>query len=950
MKHLLGLFVACLCLFQVKAQQTEVKYLSGTGDGRKVDWDFWCSAGMNSGKWSKIGVPSCWEQQGFGGYTYGRYYIYERESEKKYATYRERNFCDEYGIYRHRFTLPVGWKGKQIDIVFEGVMTDAEVRINGMSAGPVHQGAFYRFSYDITDKLDFDKENTLEITVQKQSADKSVNAAERRADWWLFGGIYRPVYLIAKPQTHIGHVAVDARADGILFADVCLEGVREGQRLVFSLSDAVSRQRLGQHTFNVSADARQKFYSKWDGIKLWDPEHPNLYNLTLQLVSEDGEVVHEMTERIGFRTVEFRAQDGLYLNGTKLLVKGVNRHCFDSREGRTVNHALDLKDVKLIKKMNMNAVRSHYPPDKHFLELCDSLGLLYVYELCGWQNSYSTEVGKRLIPEMVNRDVNHPCIFLWGNGNEGGWNTEIDNLFTQYDPQRRHVIHPWADFAGLNTRHYPRAQDYAYSLDRGQNVFMMTEFLHGLYDRGHGAGLDGLWMKFKASPLFAGGFLWTYVDEAIYRTDTGEMDTYGPNAPDGIVGADRQPEGSFYTIREVWSPVQVKPFGANASFKGDFYVENGYLFSNLDECRMKWKVYSCPSPLLGGEISCIAKGDVALPALRPGETGIAHLSIPDNFSKGDILELEAYNAVGDTICGWTFPIKNTCQYFESQNLGRKKVEKKAASYREEDGKLLLSANGTTVRFNKADGSLKEVRQDGRVVPLSSGPLSIGMKSAFCSSSVKMQGDTAVYTVKYYGAVDSIVWRLTPDGLLGMDALFLNYRMENRFDGAYFTNPVYSLGFSFSYSEKGVEGMRWMGKGPYRVWKNRIKGTNYGIWQKDYNNTVTGEYHEPLVYPEFKGFHANLYWAELRSETASMTVWSETDGIFFRVFTPEEQRDREGRGLSVKEYPVGDLSFLVEIPAVSSQGAGGEGANIKINKGDEGFRMKLWFKFENDNLN
>lgn len=85
--------------------------------------------------------------------------------------------------------------------------------------------------------------------------------------------------------------------------------------------------------------------------------------------------------------------------------------------------------------MNMNAVRSHYPPDSHFLEVCDSIGLLYLNELCGWQNSYSTEIAEKLLPEMMFRDVNHPCIFIWANGNEGGWNTAIDNRFANYDPQ-----------------------------------------------------------------------------------------------------------------------------------------------------------------------------------------------------------------------------------------------------------------------------------------------------------------------------------------------------------------------------------------------------------------------------------------------------------------------------------------------------------------------------------
>lgn len=942
MKKIIGLLTFLLFIFSAKAQQTEVQYLSGTGPDNTVEWDFWCSAGMNSQKWSKIQVPSCWEQQGFGGYTYGRYYIYEREKEKQYANYRDRDFCDEYGIYRHSFDIPISWKDRQISIVFEGVMTDAEVKINGTTVGPTHQGAFYRFSYDITDKLKLGKKNSMEVMVRKQSADKSVNAAERRADWWLFGGIYRPVYLMAKPSIQIDHIAVDARADGTLHTDVYLKNISKGQQVELSLTSCDSDLTLGRQICKLTTEEKQTLTTHWKNIKTWDPEHPNLYRLTMRLLSSKGDVVHEITERIGFRTIEFRPEDGIYLNGTRLLVKGTNRHCFDSETGRTISRELSLKDAQLIKQMNMNAVRSHYPPDTHFLEVCDSLGLLYLNELCGWQNSYSTEIAQKLLPEMIFRDVNHPCIFVWANGNEGGWNTAIDNSFADYDPQKRHVIHPWADFNNLDTRHYPNDTDNTYRLERGHKVFMMTEFLHGLYDRGQGAGLKGLWSKFKSSPLFAGGFLWAYVDEAIHRTDTGQMDTYGPNGPDGIVGANREKEGGFYTVREVWSPIQISPLNVTSSFKGDLFIANDYLFSNLRECQMKWKVLRFPSPQLSESAICLAEGNVSLPMIEPGEKGIAHFDLPEEFFDGDILELEAYNATGDTVCNWTFPIKSNRKYFaENRDLHETTT---AAKYQMDDNRVKLTANGVTAIFDKANGSLVEVKNGSKVIPLSDGPLPVGMKMIFSSANVKMQGDTAVYSVKYDGAADSIIWKMTPEGILGMDALVLNYRSKNKFEGEYFDRPVHNLGFSFSFLEENVSGMRWLGKGPYRVWKNRMEGMNYGIWQKDYNNTVTGEYYNPLIYPEFKGYHANLYWATLQSQTTPMTVYSETDGIFFRVFTPEEERDRESRGESVKEYPVGDISFLFEIPAVNSQGTGGSASFIKINKGDEGFRMKLWFQF------
>ena len=473
-----------------------------------------------------------------------------------------------------------------------------------------------------------------------------------------------------------------------------------------------------------------------------------------------------------------------------------------------------------------------------------------------------------------------------------------------------------------------------YRMERGQNVFMMTEFVHGLYDRGQGAGLEGLWAKFRTSPLFAGGFTWAYVDEALHRTDTGQMDTYGPNAPDGIVSADRQPEGSFYPVREVWSPIQIAPMRVTGSFDGAFRVTNEYLFSRLDEACMKWRVWKTP---LSPEVPvCLAEGDVQLPAIAPGETGTARFTLPEGFRQADMLELEAYNAAGDTVCTWTYPIRNARAYFEAY---QRTVSTMPARYQLDEDSVMLEAGEVRATFSRTDGMLLSLTRNGQLIPLSRGPLPVGMKAEVSSSAVRMQGDTAVFTVKYTGGTDSIVWRMTPSGLLGMDALILNRR------GAFYDKDVYNLGFTFSYPERAVKGMQWLGHGPYRVWKNRIRGTRHGIWQKAYNNTVTGEYYIPIVYPEFKGYHAGIYWATLQNpDGPSLHIYSETDGLFLHIFTPEEQRDRESRGLSVKQYPAGDLSFLLDIPAVNSQGLGGNSSTVKVNKGDEGFRIKLWFGF------
>ena len=154
--------------------------------------------GMNNNKWSKIAVPSCWEQQGFGTFNYGT----------------DRKNPDEKGFYKYAFKVDPDWKAKKIFIVFDGSMTDTEVKIDGKSAGAIHQGAFYQFKYDITELLKTGDDHLLEVSVSKKSKNNSVNRAERQSDFWLFGGIFRPVYLEVVPPTFIERVAVDAKANG----------------------------------------------------------------------------------------------------------------------------------------------------------------------------------------------------------------------------------------------------------------------------------------------------------------------------------------------------------------------------------------------------------------------------------------------------------------------------------------------------------------------------------------------------------------------------------------------------------------------------------------------------------------------------------------------------------------------------------------------------------------
>src|SRR4051812_10078858 len=185
------------------AATTEILPLSGMGVANEapVHWDFKLDAGRGAGEWRRILVPSCWEQQGFGAYYYG--------TQGRGKPDGDPLIPKETGTYRRSFDISPEWRDREIHIVFEAAMTDTTVFVNGQQAGDTHQGGFYRFSYDIT-RLVNPGSNQLEVRVAKESANSSVNLAERRGDFWTFGGIYRPVWIEARPRQHIAWTAIDA--------------------------------------------------------------------------------------------------------------------------------------------------------------------------------------------------------------------------------------------------------------------------------------------------------------------------------------------------------------------------------------------------------------------------------------------------------------------------------------------------------------------------------------------------------------------------------------------------------------------------------------------------------------------------------------------------------------------------------------------------------------------
>lgn len=927
MRRTFLLAVLGLMALAVQAQQaveTQRQYLSGHGCDDMVQWDFQYSDGRNAGKWTKIGVPSCWELQGFGTYQYGMRF---------YGKATPEGIANEKGLYKHEFTLPQEWQGRQILLVFEAAFTEIRVQINGRKAGNgTYQGGFTRHTMDVSDRVFFGKKkNRLEVECLKESTVPQVNLAERRADYWNFGGIWRPVFVISKPAQNISRVAINAKHDGRFMADVFLNRALPGSSVGVDIIDANGKKVAQSPACPVSSDgAKIDFNAK--GIKAWNAEQPNLYTAVFTLKNAEGKTLHIERQRFGFRTIEYRhsypasaasrketgnhvygcQEDGLFINGQKVIVKGANRHSFRPETGRTLSKAKNIEDVLLIKSMNMNAVRlSHYPADPEFLDACDSLGLYVECEQPGWHWAHNTIIGSQTVEEMVTRDVNHPSIIFWSNGNEGGFNYELEPVFSKFDPQQRVVLYPWANRNGFETKHY-RSWGETSEYMRQKEIFMPTEFLHGLYDGGHGAGLKDYWKLMMSNPRCAGGFLWDLMDQGVVRTDMNNIvDCMGNFGADGIVGPHMEKEGSFYTIREIWSPVQVKSWDG-----GKPVVKNCYNFTNLKDCQFSYRLLDMPA-YGESQVKVLKEGKLPSPDVAPGHT--ARLEI--DKTNADVIELTAIDPHGQEIFKWT----KKHFYKNVGNFGLKTRRQNTQAYttQEDANQLVVSQGNRQYTFDKKTGRLMGVSISGKTFSFCNGPRFIAAKRSDRSddgfynhddkeafdkktqyTEYKDQGAFAGFTLSdstlvanyIHGSLEKVTYRFLKDGGLYMNADY------------YFNGVVDLMGICFDYPEDKVKSKQWVGKGPYRVWQNRMEGPQYGYWKNDYNDPIPGESFE---YPEFKGYFADVKWMQLQTTEGKIGI--ETMGSKIGVYTP-----RDGRDHLLYTLPETGISILKAIPAVRNK--------------------------------
>ncbi|MFI0259738.1 glycoside hydrolase family 2 TIM barrel-domain containing protein [Streptomyces sp. NPDC017056] len=578
--------------------------------------------------WADLRVPGHWVLAGHGApaYTNARYPF----------PVDPPRLPDENptGDHRHAFDLPAGWEPGPALLRFEGVESCARVWLNGRELGHF-KGSRLPHEFEVGHLLR-ERRNVLAVRVHQWS---SGSYLEDQDQWWL-PGVFRDVTLHQRPPgavlDHFVHASYDHRTGrGTLRVDCAPAGRVTVPALGLDLATGESA------TVPVTP---------------WTAETPHLYDAELRTPGE------RVPLRVGFRTV--RVEDGLLkVNGRRILFRGVNRHEFDPRYGRAIGPEAMRRDLLLMKRHNVNAVRtSHYPPHPAFLDLCDELGL-WVVDECDLETHGFKQQGWRDNPvdddawtpalldrarRMVERDKNHPSVIMWSLGNECGtgrglsamaaWMRDRDPsrpLHYEGDPgcadtdvySRMYADH--AEVARIGRREEEPLADPAADARRRALPFLLCEYAHAM---GNGpGGLSEYQRLFETYERCQGGFVWEWIDHGLrQRTERGELfHAYGGDfgeelhdgnfVCDGLVFPDRTPSPGLAEFKKVVEPVRI---GA-ADERGDgapgaVLVTNLHDFADLSHLAFRWSYEA------EGEV--LAEGPLDLPPLAPGAS--AEVALP----------------------------------------------------------------------------------------------------------------------------------------------------------------------------------------------------------------------------------------------------------------------------------------------------------------------------------
>ncbi|GHA00197.1 glycoside hydrolase family 2 TIM barrel-domain containing protein [Streptomyces echinoruber] len=834
--------------------------LSPTADAED---DVFAEPGYDAGGWAEVSVPGHWVLQGHGSPIYTNHLYPFPVDPPRVPTENPT------GDHLRVFDLPADWPADGDAVLrFDGVESCARVWLNGTRLGEF-KGSRLPHEFAVGHLLE-PSGNVLAVRVHQWSAGSYL---EDQDQWWL-PGVFRDVTLLHRPAGCVLDFFVHASYDHLT-----------GEGTLRVDSDVDGRVTVPELGVDAATGA-----SVTVPVEPWSAEVPRLYDGVLATSGE------RVPLRIGFRTVA--VEDGLIkVNGRPVLFKGVNRHEWHPDTGRALDAETMREDVLLMKRHNVNAVRtSHYPPHPAFLDLCDAYGL-WVIDECDLETHGFTGQGWRDNPvdddrwtpalldraaRMVERDKNHPSVVIWSLGNEAGTGrglTAMAEWIHGRDPSR--PVHYEGDATCRDTDVYARmyasheeVERIGRGLDGGPRKrrelpFLLCEYAHAM---GNGpGGLADYQRLFEAHDRLQGGFVWEWIDHGIrhpelgfaYGGDFGEELHDGNFVCDGLVFPDRTPSPGLVEYKKVIEPVRIEGRGARGGAGGTVRITNRYDFAGLSALAFAW------SYQVDGEI--VASGPLPVPALAAGEAAEVKLPEPPRRPGEMHATVRAVLAVdtawaprGHVVAWGQFPLTGrrvpSLTPTAAPVPGDRRVTLGPASFDARTGALL------TVGDIEVTGGLRldvwratTDNDDG--APWQSdtrhGVLwrTLGLHRAqHRLDAVEAGGDALTVRTRVAPAGCEIglatVHRWTSDG----ERLRLTVSVRPEGD---WRVPLPRLGVRFGLPAATVDRVRWFGGGPGEAYPDTKCASLLGRWE-----ATLEELHTPYVRPQENGARADVRWVEI----------------------------------------------------------------------------------------
>ena len=580
-------------------------------DSRPMPSDGFFKPGFNDSGWAEIPVPGIWEMNGWGDPQYvNSGYAWENQFDNDPPHVPEAG--NHVGTYRRSFDVPSEWKGRRVVAHLGSVTSCVYLWVNGKFAG-YSEDSKLAAEFDIT-KLVKPGESNLFVMQVFRWCDGTYLECQ---DFWRFAGIARDCYLYSTPAKHIEDIRVTPDLDAT-YTDGTLEVEVSASAKLAVKAELMYRGEVLETL--EGAGSGLHFTFEVPAVRKWTAETPDLYNVRVSTADEAFDV------STGFRKVEIEGRQ-LLVNGQPILVKGVNRHEMDPDGGYLISRGRMLRDVLLMKKFNVNAVRTcHYPDDPYWYELCDTYGLYVVAEAD--IESHGMGYGDRTLAkepsylkahlERNERNVqcqyNHPSIIVWSLGNEAGYGSNFEaayDLVKAADPTRP-VQYERAGRNGKSDIFCPMYADYEYCEKVANDPAIAKPFIQCEYAHAMGnseGGFKEYWELFRKHPELQGGFIWDFVDQSVraykngvmiyaYGGDFNRYDIHDFNFNDnGLVSPDRVPNPHMYEVgywyQNIWTDYS----------DGAFEVYNENFFADLSAYELRWTLLKDGEPVRCGSVA-----------------------------------------------------------------------------------------------------------------------------------------------------------------------------------------------------------------------------------------------------------------------------------------------------------------------------------------------------------